>query len=233
MMEDVQLSPILDDQPASQDYLDFESYVQGLREIITHEGTKTPLTLGVFGDLRRRIVDKGRLSPQETVELALPVLDGLGYVHRHGIIHRDIKPSSILFDGNDNPKLTDFGVPSTPSVIQKTVGLGQFVAGTPAYMPPEQVEGGEMDPRSDLYSLGVVLFECLTGQTPFSGDNPLTVAYAHVNEPPPLPRELNPDVPVELEAVVLKMLAKDPNERYQTAAEVQEVLAPLSSREEA
>ena len=163
------------------------------------------------GDLKFWILAKGRLTVDETTAWALPILEALAYAHEHGIVHRGIKPSSILFDAAGKPVLTDFA-------------LAEVFVGTPLYSAPEQWQGGSVDARTDLYAFGVVLFECLTGQPPFSGTDAAAIGAQQTGSPPPRLRDLNPDLPQAMEDLVLKLLEKDPARRCQTAAEVAQAL---------
>lgn len=158
------------------------------------------------------------LTPAEAVALIAPLADALDYAHRQGVIHRDVKPSNILLRGGrlDDPVLTDFGV---ARMVEATVATqAGALLGTPAYMAPEQGEGKPGDERSDIYALGVILYELLTGQPPFQADSPYAVILRHIHTPPPPPRSLRPDLPPALEAVVLRALEKDPAARYPSAA---------------
>lgn len=161
----------------------------------------------------------GRLPIEQVVRLIGQVARALGYAHSKGIIHRDIKPDNIMIV-NDGQKamVMDFGIARVADSSLKTqTGISM---GTPKYMSPEQARGQHVDARSDLYSLGVVLFAALTGDLPFDGDSPFTVALKHIQEPPPLPSERVPDLPASLEDVVLRSMAKSPKERYQTGEEL-------------
>lgn len=141
--------------------------------------------------------------------------DALEFAHSRHIIHRDIKPQNILIDGAGHGFLSDFGIAKNTATAGNLTSLGK-IPGTPAYMSPEQARGVEVDARSDIYSLGVVLFQALTKRLPFSGHNALAVIDQHINQSPPALRSFNRDIPEELEAVVLKALAKSPDERYQS-----------------
>ena len=151
----------------------------------------------------------------------LPVCDGLDAAHRAEVIHRDLKPANILVDEHC-AKIIDFGLASaTGSAGLTATGL---LIGTPAYMAPEQVKNGPQDERTDIYAFGVVLYRSLCGVVPFEGKNPIAVGFAHISEAPRPPRELRPELPAELEAVILRALAKDPRERF---ARVKELRAAL------
>jgi len=157
------------------------------------------------------------------VDLIGQIAEALDYAHDHGVIHRDVKPSNVLLDRGNWALLTDFGVARMVEATQQLTGTGVGV-GTPAYMSPEQGQGKKVDRRSDVYSLGVVLYEMLTGRVPFEAETPLAVVWKHVNEPLPLPRSINPAVPEAVERVVLKAMAKLPEDRFQVAGELEQAL---------
>jgi hypothetical protein len=161
---------------------------------------------------------KERLGPQWALKEAQKIVgrvgDALAYAHGQGIVHRDIKPSNILMQREDWPLLADFGLAKAMTGSASLTREGVAV-GTPEYMSPEQAQGDPADERSDIYSLGVVLYEMVTGRQPFQADTPLTVIYKQVNEPLPPPRSFRPALPEAVEAVILKALAKDPADRYQ------------------
>jgi eukaryotic-like serine/threonine-protein kinase len=150
--------------------------------------------------------------------IAAQVATALSYAHRHGVVHRDIKPGNVLITDDGQVKVTDFGIAQAISTEEGLTMAGS-VMGTAAYFSPEQAEGAVVDGRSDLYSLGVVLYEMLAGRTPFVGDSPVAVASMHVRNPPPKLRDLSPAVPEALERVTMHALAKSPDDRYQSAEE--------------
>lgn len=158
----------------------------------------------------------------DIVRILLDVLEGLGYAHHAGIIHRDIKPANILLTRRGQAVVTDFGIAQIVGGTQYTVSGA--LMGTLNYMAPEQGLEGRGDNRSDLYSLGIVFYEMLTGQTPFDADTPLAILLKHLNDPLPLPRQLEPSIPEPFERVVLKVLSKQPGDRYQSAAEMAHAL---------
>ena len=168
--------------------------------------------------LREVIRAESRLLPERSVEIAEAVSRALSAAHEKGLVHRDIKPGNIMLTGDGQVKVMDFGIARATSA--DTVTQTAAVLGTAAYLSPEQAQGETVDARSDIYSLGVVLYEMLTGRQPFSGDSPVSVAYKHVTQDPPPPSSINPDVPESLDAVVMKSLAKNADNRYQSASEM-------------
>jgi eukaryotic-like serine/threonine-protein kinase len=168
--------------------------------------------------LKELIVGRGAAPVNVAIEYARQILSALRFAHRHGIVHRDIKPHNVLVDGDGRVKVTDFGIARAGTSQMTETGS---IVGTAQYLSPEQAKGGEVDPRSDLYSLGVVLYELVTGKTPFDGETPVEIAMKHLSETPKPPSKLRRDVPPELDMVVLRALAKNPDDRYQTADEME------------
>ena len=162
--------------------------------------------------------EPGPLPPRQTATIGASVAAALAFAHRHGVVHRDVKPGNVLITPDGDVKVTDFGIARAVNTEESLTQTGA-VMGTAAYFSPEQAEGKGVDARSDIYSLGVVLYEMATGRPPFTGDSPVAVASKHVRDPPVLPREVNPAVPAALEAVVMKAMAKNPDDRYATAEE--------------
>jgi serine/threonine-protein kinase len=161
----------------------------------------------------------GSLSAERTADIGAHVAAALGYAHRHEVVHRDVKPGNVLITDEGQVKVTDFGIARAINTEESLTQTGA-VMGTATYFSPEQAEGIGVDSRSDIYSLGVVLYEMVTGRPPFLGDTPVAVASKHVRDHPPAPRELNPSIPPTFEAIILKAMAKDPAHRYQTAEEL-------------
>jgi eukaryotic-like serine/threonine-protein kinase len=176
----------------------------------------------VRGRSLQQAIAAGGLTEDRALEVAADVCAALSYAHGQNLVHRDIKPGNILLAEDGTVKVTDFGI--ARAVDQDTVTQTAAVLGTAAYLSPEQAQGFEVDARSDIYSLGVVLYEALTGIQPFSGDSPVTVAYQHVQETPRTPRELDPGISPAAEAIAMRALAKNPANRYRDAAEMREDL---------
>jgi eukaryotic-like serine/threonine-protein kinase len=168
--------------------------------------------------LKELVISRGAAPVNVAVEYARQILSALRFAHRHGIVHRDIKPHNVLVDSEGRVKVTDFGIARAGTSQMTETGS---IVGTAQYLSPEQARGGEVDPRSDLYSLGVVLYELLTGKTPFDGETPVEIAMKHLSDTPEPPSRLRPDVPRELDMVVLRALAKNPDDRYQSADEME------------
>ena len=176
-------------------------------------------------DLRSLIRQTGKLTAETAVSIAKEVCEGLAEAHRLGVVHRDLKPSNILIDKQGDAKILDFGI--ARSLTSKGFTGTRMMIGTPEYMSPEQVDDEDIDHRSDIYSLGVILYEMLTGRVPFDGDTPLSVAYKHKNKTPPNPREFNTQITDELNVLILKCLEKDKEARYQSAGEVRSQLEEI------
>ncbi|MEW6233080.1 MAG: protein kinase [Chloroflexota bacterium] len=168
--------------------------------------------------LKQVIQEEGRLNPLRVAKILDQIASALDYAHSQGVVHRDIKPSNIVLDDRGHLTLTDFGIAKALGA-EKITQTGMTL-GTAEYLSPEAAEGMAVDGRSDIYSLGVLLFEMLTGRVPFPADTPYRVVLAHMTEPPPSPRTLVPDLPMEVEEVVLKALAKKPQDRFPTAGEM-------------
>ena len=166
---------------------------------------------------------QGPLALPDLVRVIQPIAEALAFAHQQGIVHSDVKPSNILFDQWDKPFLSDFGLAKRMSAQAPAPGRSGLA--TPEYMSPEQARGDTPDHRSDLYSLGVVIFEALTGRRPFETLDPLQLVYLHAMERPPSPRELRPDLSPAVERVILRALEKTPTDRYASAGEMATALA--------
>ncbi|MGJ3508294.1 Stk1 family PASTA domain-containing Ser/Thr kinase [Enemella sp. A6] len=186
----------------------------------------------VEGHTLRDILRQGRkILPERALELAQGVLDALDYSHRAGIVHRDIKPANVMLTPSGQVKVMDFGIARAVADTSATMTQTAAVIGTAQYLSPEQARGEKVDARSDLYSAGCLLFELLTGRPPFVGDSPVSVAYQHVREEPVPPSQIDPVIDRSIDAVVLKSLAKDPAERYQSAREMRDDIARVLAGE--
>jgi serine/threonine protein kinase len=167
--------------------------------------------------LKELVTERGPLPPDIAIGLTEQILRALGYAHRRGIVHRDIKPQNVILDGDGQAKVADFGIARAGDTSEMTE-TGAIV-GTVQYLSPEQAEGRPVDRRADLYSVGVVLYELLTGRVPFDGEAPISIAIKHINEHPVPPGQLRPGIPPAVEAVVMQALEKDPARRFQSAEE--------------
>jgi serine/threonine-protein kinase len=181
----------------------------------------------VEGRVLKEIIAEGPLAPAEAARIIEQVLTALEYSHRAGVIHRDIKPGNIMVTATGQVKVMDFGIARAISESSATIAETSSIVGTAAYFSPEQARGETVDPRTDLYSAGIVLFEMLTGRAPFVDANPVAVAYQHVNELASAPSTLNPAVSPMLDAVVLRAMSKDRFSRYQAASEFRHDVAAV------
>jgi len=187
-------------------------------------GTPIPFIVMEFVDgrtVRDLLIEGHRLLPERALEITSGVLRALEYSHQAGIVHRDIKPGNVMVTRNGDIKVMDFGIARAMSDAQATMTQTAQVIGTAQYLSPEQARGERVDARSDLYSTGCLLYELLTGRPPFTGDSPVAIAYQHVRENPIPPSRLDPSLPPWADSIVLKAMAKSPNDRYQSAAEMQ------------
>ncbi|HET9061038.1 MAG TPA: Stk1 family PASTA domain-containing Ser/Thr kinase, partial [Acidimicrobiales bacterium] len=178
----------------------------------------------IDGQTLSALIRQGSLAPTRAAAIGADMAGALDFAHRRGVIHRDVKPGNVLIDRAGQVKVADFGI--ARAVSQASEGLTQTgaVMGTATYFSPEQAQGLPVDARSDVYSMGVVLYEMVTGKPPFSGDSPVAIAYKHVREQPSLPSAVNASVPADFEAIVMAAMAKDPEDRYQSAADLRDDL---------
>ncbi len=170
--------------------------------------------------LRQLLATGRRLLPERALEITSGTLAALDYSHRHGIVHRDIKPANVMLTRGGDVKVMDFGIARALADAGQTMTQQSAVLGTAHYLSPEQARGEIVDSRSDLYSTGCLLYELLTGRPPFTGESPVSIAYQHVSEQAVPPSQVDPSVTPQIDTIVLTALAKDPGDRYQTAAEM-------------
>jgi len=175
----------------------------------------------VDGRLLRYVLhEQGRLPQDRAVKLTIAICDTLEYIHSQGVVHRDLKPENIMILGESRIKLIDFGIASQAGARRLTFGKLSQVMGSPDYISPEQVRGKRGDERSDTYAVGVMLYEMLTGKTPFQGNNPLAIMNSRLVNSPMPPREIDPTIPVALERITLRALERDPQRRYVSARQL-------------
>ena len=192
---------------------------------------KTPFIIMelVRGKLLREIIHAGQVDIDKAIKYVIGILSALEVSHRSGIIHRDIKPANVMISENDAVKVMDFGIARAVSDNSATQAATAGIVGTAQYFSPEQARGETVDARTDLYSTGVILYELLAGRPPFKGESAVSVAYQHVSETAPNPSDFNPAVTAELNAVVMRAMAKDRDERFQSAEEFREHLLAAQS----
>lgn len=191
--------------------------IVSIYDVSVREGRKYIVMERVDGiTLKNYMNQRGPLPPKEIMNYSAQILRALEHAHSKGIIHRDIKPQNIMLLKNGRIKVTDFGIAKMPNA--ETITMTDKAIGTVYYISPEQASGKQIDPRSDIYSLGVVMYEMATGKLPFVAESPVSVALMQVNERPKPPRELLPEIPSGVEAMIMTAMDKDPGKRFQSAA---------------
>nr|MSZ44777.1 protein kinase [Actinomycetota bacterium] len=179
--------------------------------------------------LRDVIADQGALGVTESLRYFAPIAAAMAAAHKHGILHRDIKPENVLISKDGRVKIADFGLAKGAELGSTLTAESSVILGSVSYLSPEQVQRGVSDMRSDVYALGIVLFEMLTGKKPYDGESPIQIAYMHVNQNIPAPSTLISEIPAELDEIVLKATSNNPDKRFKDAGAMQErVLALLS-----
>ena len=191
-----------------------------------HDGTYYIAMENLRGRTLKQLIREDAPLPQlRTIDLGIQILQAAGFAHKRGVVHRDFKPHNVIVDADDRLKVTDFGIARSGASQMTEAGS---IIGTAQYLSPEQARGAPVDQRSDLYSIGIVLYEMLTGSVPFSGETPVEIAMKHLSAVPDAPSERRPEVPRDLDLVVLRALAKNPDDRYASADEMDADLARVA-----
>ncbi len=194
----------------------------GVVKVFTEEGRSQVYMVMEWaeGQLLRKILNDHKPLPADrAVAITLRILDALAYIHEHGVVHRDLKPENVMVDANDNIKLIDFGIAGHARARRLTFAKLSQTMGTPDYISPEQVKGKRGDARSDLYAMGVMLYEMLTGKVPFTGANPFVIMNDRLLNNPVPPREIDPAISPQLQEIIYRALERDPKNRYSSARE--------------
>jgi serine/threonine-protein kinase len=202
----------------------------GVMKVFPNEGRHDPYIVmeWVPGRLLRQIINENRkMPPERAIKLVERICQALEHIHSHGVIHRDLKPENIMVDEDDNIKIIDFGISANSGARRITFAKLSDTMGTPDYISPEQVQGGRGDARSDVYSVGVMLYEMLTGEVPFTGANAFVIMNNRLLNDPIPPRELNPEISPQMQEVMYRALERNPRNRYGSARDFAHDLAHL------
>jgi len=194
----------------------------GVMKVLTDGERRTQYMVmeWVEGHLLRQLLnEQGKLLPERAVRITIAVAEALEYIHARGVVHRDLKPENIMIDADDHIKLIDFGIAANVGSRRLTFSKLSHAMGTPDYISPEQVKGKRGDARSDIYALGVMLYEMLTGRVPFSGANAFVIMNERLSRNPPPPREINSEISPQLQEIIYRAMERDPNSRYPKAHE--------------
>jgi serine/threonine protein kinase len=219
---EMESDPVLFDRFHREEEIGKKMDHPGVMKVLTDEDRSREYMVMEWVDgrlLRQILAENGKLPPERAVRIALGICDALDYIHTHGVVHRDLKPENIMVDAGDHIKLIDFGIAGQAGARRLTFAKLSQVMGTPDYISPEQVKGKRGDARSDLYTLGVMLYEMLTGKVPFRGPNPFAIMNDRLLNNPIPPRELNPQISPELQEIIYRAIERDPKNRYAKARE--------------
>jgi eukaryotic-like serine/threonine-protein kinase len=192
----------------------------GVMKVIPNEDRSDLYMVSEWVDgklLREILTQHGKLPPERAIKLVVQICRALDHIHSHGVVHRDLKPENIMVDDDDNIKIIDFGISANSGARRITFAKFTETMGTPDYISPEQVKGGRGNARSDVYAVGVMLYEMLTGKAPFTGSNPFAIMNDRLLNNPIPPRELNPEISPQLQEVLYRALERNPRNRYRSA----------------
>ncbi len=222
-LPEMEADPILFDRFKREQDIGASLNHPGVMQVYADEHRSRPYMVmeWVDGRLLRQIMFEAKQLPAErATRIAASIAHALDYIHNHGVVHRDLKPENIMVDKDDNIKLIDFGIAGKEGAPRLTFAKLSHVMGTPEYISPEQVKGKRGDGRSDIYALGVMLYEMLTGKAPFEGPNPFAIMNDRLLNNPVPPREVDPSISPQLQEVIYRAIERDPKNRYQNAREM-------------